>query len=301
MLVAARRQRRALHRFPLRGEGTLASAESRPVEVGRDLIGSLGRSSAVVGSPSRHRTSRTTPTRGYTPAGVDLVADGSQVGDVAAGPGRGPARVKEPAEADAMRRAARLSDEVFEQLAQERFTGAPSVTSPVDRVAPSTTPAREGLSFSSIVAAGTNGASPHAVPGERVIEPGTLVTIDMGCVVEGYCSDCTRTFATGELPTQLAEAYELCLQAQLDGLAGSARARTDAMSTRPSRVAIEAAGLGELYGHGLGHGVGLDVHEAPVLRPESADTLVAGKRRQRGAWRLPARASAACGSRISFL
>jgi Xaa-Pro aminopeptidase len=109
-----------------------------------------------------------------------------------------------------------------------------------------------------------------------MIEPGTLVTIDMGCIVDGYCSDCTRTFATGELPAALAEAYAVCLQAQLDGLA-AVRAGADGRDVdAASRVAVENAGLGARYGHGLGHGVGLDVHEAPVLRPESTDVLVAG-------------------------
>ena len=102
----------------------------------------------------------------------------------------------------------RLSDEVFAELAHSDSRVARSANSPGGSSRPSTTPVREGLSFSSIVAAGANGASPHADPGDRVIEAGTLVTVDMGCVVDGYCSDCTRTFATGELPTQLAEAYD---------------------------------------------------------------------------------------------
>src|SRR5262249_23030848 len=134
----------------------------------------------------------------------------------------------------------------------------------------------EGLSFSSIVASGENGASPHAGASDRVIDAGTLVTVDAGCVVDGYCSDCTRTFATGELPRELADAYALCLQAQLDGLSAVRAGAYGPDVDAASRVAIEAAGLGDRYGHGLGHGVGLDVHEAPVLRPESEDTLVAG-------------------------
>ena len=98
----------------------------------------------------------------------------------------------------------------------------------------------------------------------------------MGCVVDGYRSDCTRTFATGELPAQLEEAYGLVAQAQLDGLAAVRAGAFGPDVDAASRVAIAAAGLADAYGHGLGHGVGLDIHEAPKLRPESTDTLAVG-------------------------
>ena len=126
------------------------------------------------------------------------------------------------------------------------------------------------------MASGENGARPHARPGDAVIEEGTLVTVDIGCVVDGYCSDCTRTFATGHLPVRLAEAYELVAQAQLDGLAAVRAGATGRDVDAASRTAIAAAGLADAYGHGLGHGVGLEVHEAPGLRPESLDVLAAG-------------------------
>ena len=95
----------------------------------------------------------------------------------------------------------------------------------------------------------------------------------MGCIVDGYCSDCTRTFATGELPTQLAEAYELVSKAQLDGLAAVRAGASGVEVDAASRTAIAEAGLADAYGHGLGHGVGLEVHEAPTLRPESTSVL----------------------------
>ena len=100
--------------------------------------------------------------------------------------------------------------------------------------------------------------------------------VDAGCSVDGYASDCTRTFFTGDPVGRLRELYDLCLQAQLDALdavrPGAAGRDVDAAS----RVAIEAAGLGEKYGHGLGHGVGLDVHEEPSMRPESDAVLEPG-------------------------
>jgi Xaa-Pro aminopeptidase len=103
-----------------------------------------------------------------------------------------------------------------------------------------------------------------------------LVTVDAGCVVNGYCSDCTRTFAVGEVPDRLAELHALCLQAQLAGLAAVGPRVHGRDADAASRVPIEAAGLGEAYGHGLGHGVGLQIHEDPVLRPESTDVLEPG-------------------------
>jgi Xaa-Pro aminopeptidase len=209
-------------------------------------------------------------------AALELVPTGGRVGDIADGPVETLRRVKEPGEIEAIRRAAALSDEVFASLAEERFTGRTELELAWWIEVRFHDAGADGVAFPSIVAAGANGASPHAMPGDRVIEPGTLVTIDIGCTVDGYCSDCTRTFATGELPVELAEAYKLCLQAQLDGL-GAVRAGAHGRDVdAESRRAIAAAGLAESYGHGLGHGVGLEVHEAPVLRPESTDTLVAG-------------------------
>jgi Xaa-Pro aminopeptidase len=246
------------------------------VEVARDLVGSLGTLLAGrrVAFEAPHVSYDTY--RRLSSAGVELVASGSQVGDIAEGHVEDLRRIKEPGEVDAIRRAAAISDRVFAELARERFTGRTERELAWWIESAFHDAGAAGLAFSSIVAAGANGASPHAGPADRPIEAGTLVTIDIGCVVDGYCSDCTRTFATGVLPAQLAEAYELCLQAQLDGLAAVRAGAQGRDVDAASRAAIEAAGLGDRYGHGLGHGVGLDVHEAPVLRPETVDVLVSG-------------------------
>jgi Xaa-Pro aminopeptidase len=100
------------------------------------------------------------------------------------------------------------------------------------------------------------------------------VIVDAGAMVDGYCSDCTRTFATGDLPPSLADAYELCRRAQLDALAAIQPGVAHRAADAASRQAIEAAGLSEQYGHGAGHGVGLEVHEAPYLRQEAPEELV---------------------------
>jgi len=132
------------------------------------------------------------------------------------------------------------------------------------------------LAFDSIVASGANGALPHAHPTDHIVEPRTLVTVDWGVRVDGYCSDCTRTFSTGSPPDRLREAYDVCLAAQIsacDGIrAGITGVEADALAREP----IEAAGFGGNFGHGLGHGVGVQVHEAPRLSTESTDTLEVG-------------------------
>jgi len=184
--------------------------------------------------------------------------------------------VKDAGELDAIRRASAISDEVYALLSRERLVGRTEaeVAWWIERAFREH--GAEALSFGSIVASGENGARPHAGAGPAVIPAGTLVTVDMGCVVDGYCSDCTRTFATGEISSQLTEIYGLVLQAQLDGLGAVRPGASGVDVDAASRTAIAEAGLAEAYGHGLGHGVGMEIHEAPTLRPESTDTLGAG-------------------------
>ncbi len=133
-------------------------------------------------------------------------------------------------------------------------------------------------SFPSIVAAGAHGALPHAQPLPEPIPRDVLVTIDWGALHEGYCSDCTRTYGTGEaISEQAREIYELVLGAQERGLhavkAGLSGREVDAVA----RTVIEQAGHGEHFGHGLGHGVGMQIHEGPRLsRTAGEEPLRAG-------------------------
>jgi Xaa-Pro aminopeptidase len=128
-------------------------------------------------------------------------------------------------------------------------------------------------SFETIVAAGPHGALPHARPSERVIGERELVVIDWGAELDGYCSDCTRSVATGPLGDDARIVYDLVLRAQLAGLeavrAGAAGRDVDGVARR----IIGDGGYGERFGHGLGHGVGTDVHEAPRLSQRSEDVL----------------------------
>ena len=238
------------------------------VQTARDVIGALAAvlSGRRVGFEPAH----------VTYAGYERLAAGGIDLFPTNGPVEALRRVKEPSELAAIRRAAALSDEVYAALARERFTGRSERDLAWWIEQAFHAAGADALAFGSIVASGPNGASPHAEPSDRLIEAGTLVTVDAGCVVDGYCSDCTRTFATGELPAALAEAYALCLEGQLAGFAAVSPGASGRDVDATSRVAIDAAGLGERYGHGLGHGVGLEVHEAPTLRPESLDVLEAG-------------------------
>ncbi len=206
--------------------------------------------------------------RALVDAGVDVQPTSGEVEALRA--------VKDEAEIGIMRRASALSDEIFEALSNEQFTGRSEKELAwwVERSFREA--GAEGVSFEAIVAAGPTAASPPAVPGNAPIEPGVLVTIDAGCLLDGYCSDCTRTFAVGDVSEQLQELHALCLDAQLAGLAAVAAGVHGREADAASRTRIEDAGFGWAYGHGMGHGVGLQIHEAPTLRPESTDVLEAG-------------------------
>ena len=184
--------------------------------------------------------------------------------------------VKDDEEIAIMRRAGAISDETFDALSKERFTGR-TERELVWWVERSFREAgADGVSFPTVVAAGETATSPHAEPTDRVIAEGVLVIVDAGCMVDGYCSDCTRTFAIGDISERLGEIYALCLEAQLAGLAGVAPGAHGRKVDSAAREIIDGAGLGDAFGHGLGHGVGLQIHEAPVLRPESTDVLEPG-------------------------
>jgi Xaa-Pro aminopeptidase len=184
--------------------------------------------------------------------------------------------VKETGELDAIRRAAAATDEAFARLAEEPFVGRRERDVAWRMETLLHEAGGEELAFPIIVASGPTGGSPHAVPGDRVIEPGETVTIDAACRIGGYCSDCTRTFLTGELPDELQRAYDVTLEAQLAGLA-AVRAGADGVAVDGvARDVIDAAGFGERFGHGLGHGLGLEVHELPYLNVEYPSVLEPG-------------------------
>jgi Xaa-Pro aminopeptidase len=184
--------------------------------------------------------------------------------------------IKEPGEIAAIGAAAALVDEIYAWLAEQRLVGRTEREVALALEQEMRVRGAQGPSFPSIVAAAENGALPHAVPRDVAIPAGTLVTLDIGARLDGYCSDCTRTWATGELDDDLVELYGTVLDAQESALAavrpGPEGREVDAVA----RDLIAAAGHGEHFGHGLGHGVGLDVHEAPRLARTATGRLEAG-------------------------
>jgi len=118
-------------------------------------------------------------------------------------------------------------------------------------------------SFDPIVAAGANGSMPHAIPGDTVIEKGMFVTMDFGSLYKGYCSDMTRTVAVGEPTEEMRKVYNIVLQAQLAGIAAAKPGPDAGAPDVAAREVIDQAGYGEYFGHGFGHSLGLEIHEAP--------------------------------------
>jgi len=184
--------------------------------------------------------------------------------------------VKEPGEIERIRAAAELADGIYEWLLEQGIVGRTERELAVALEHEMRVRGADDPSFPSIVASGERGAFPHAVRTDETIPARTLVTFDLGARLDGYCSDCTRTWATGELPEDLAEAYALVQRAQAAGLAEVRPGPTGREVDAVARGIIEAAGHGEHFGHGLGHGVGLDVHEAPRLARTGGDPLEAG-------------------------
>jgi Xaa-Pro aminopeptidase len=184
--------------------------------------------------------------------------------------------VKDEGELRSIRAAAAVTNRVYERLAEEQFVGRPERELAWRAEVLFHELGGESIAFDVVVAAGANGAKPHADPGDTPIGAGQTVVIDAGCTIDGYSSDCTRTFATGALPDRLGRAYEVCLAAQEEALAAVRAGARGEDVDGVARRRIDGEGFGEAFGHGLGHGVGLLVHEDPRLAPESTHVLAAG-------------------------
>jgi Xaa-Pro aminopeptidase len=185
--------------------------------------------------------------------------------------------VKGRDEIAAMRRAGAVTDEALAAVVARGLVGRSERDVAWDLRAEYHRLGAEGEAFAAIVATGDHGAQAHALPGERIIRAGELVVIDTGARVDGYCSDITRTYAAGEPDGERRRVYDVVLAAQLAGLAavrGGAHGRDDVDAA--ARAVIDEAGFGERFGHGTGHGVGLEVHEAPSLGRTRGDRLEAG-------------------------
>lgn len=132
------------------------------------------------------------------------------------------------------------------------------------------------MSFDPIVVSGPNGSLPHGVPSEKKICSGEFVTMDFGCIYHGYCSDMTRTVAVGSVTEEMRKVYDTVLSAQLAGIAAARAGVTGKEVDGAARDIIAKAGYGEYFGHSFGHGVGVEIHEAPNASPMNEKPLPAG-------------------------
>jgi Xaa-Pro aminopeptidase len=202
------------------------------------------------------------------PEGVELVEAGGLVEELRA--------IKDPGEIEKIRVAARVADEAFRAVIEPGIAGrterevALALENEMRRLG------AEEPSFPSIIAAGAHGALPHAEPRDVEIPEDTLVVVDFGARVDGYCSDCTRTVATGEISDEARSVYDLVLRAQVEALAAVRPGPEGREIDEVARDIIGEAGHAAHFGHGLGHGVGLEVHEAPRLAKSGTTPLEAG-------------------------
>jgi Xaa-Pro aminopeptidase len=184
--------------------------------------------------------------------------------------------VKEPHELGRIREAAKLADAALDELIAAGLAGrterdlAFSLSEKMFRLG------AQRPSFDTIVATGAHAALPHASPRDVPVAEGELLLIDWGAELDGYCSDCTRTLAIGETGDAEREIYSLVLEAQLAGLQAVTGGADGRAVDAAARDVITGAGHGEQFGHGLGHGVGLAIHERPRLSQRSDSTLAAG-------------------------
>lgn len=184
--------------------------------------------------------------------------------------------IKDAEEVERIRAAAAMADGVFQWLVEFGFVGR-SELEVLRACEVRITELGAATSFPPIIAAGPNGAIPHAEPGDYTIAAGDLLTIDMGVQLDYYCSDCTRTYAVGEPSDRAREVYETVLAAQSASLlaveAGASCSAVDATG----RELITEAGYGPNFGHGTGHGVGMEIHEAPRVSQAATGDLRSGQ------------------------
>jgi Xaa-Pro aminopeptidase len=184
--------------------------------------------------------------------------------------------VKDADEIALIERAQAATDDAFDRVTQKLAEGVTELEVAFELEAAMRDAGSDALGFPTIVAFGENAAEPHHGPGDRPLAKGDVVKLDFGARVGGYHSDMTRTVAFGEPDPRIKEIHEVVLAAQE---AGSAAVRAGVLGGAPDRAArevIEDAGYGEQFGHSLGHGIGLEVHEGPSLRADCKDVLPEG-------------------------
>ena len=185
-------------------------------------------------------------------------------------------RVKEDWELDIMRQAQAIADKAFAQVCTRIKAGMTEKELQAELIYCLYKNGGEGLSFDPIVVSGPNTSLPHGVATDRVIRDGDFITMDFGVLYKGYCSDMTRTVAVGYVTDEMEKVYNTVLQAQLAGIAATRAGVKGKDVDAAARQVIADAGYGAFFGHGYGHSLGLEVHEAPNCNPSGETVMQAG-------------------------
>lgn len=184
--------------------------------------------------------------------------------------------VKDEGEIEKLARAEQIGDEAFSYILTQIKPGITELEIAAKLEYYMKSHRAQEKSFDTIAASGLHSAMPHAVPSEKVLEKGDFLTLDFGCKYQGYCSDMTRTVVIGKANEKQKEIYKIVLEAQEAALAGLRAGMTGAEGDALARKVIEEAGCGDYFGHGLGHSVGLEIHEKPALSPKDQTILRPG-------------------------
>jgi Xaa-Pro aminopeptidase len=183
---------------------------------------------------------------------------------------------KDPEELWLIERAQGITDEAFDRVTGKLVEGITERQVAFELELAMRQLGAERIAFDSIVAFGEQAAEPHHRPGDRPLRRGDVVKLDFGALVDGYHSDMTRTVAFGEPDHRIREVHQVVLRAHLAGIEAVRAGATGGEADRAARGVVQEAGFGDRFGHGLGHGVGLEIHEGPSLRREGEDVLPAG-------------------------
>lgn len=183
-------------------------------------------------------------------------------------------QIKDTQELESIARAEAIGDEAFSHIIGQLSVGMTEQEAAWEIETAMRRGGADGLSFETIAVFGERTAMPHAIPGKRKLQTNEFVVMDFGCIYEGYCSDMTRTVVVGQADKQQRKIYETVLQAQTKALSMVKAGLKACDVDEAARQVIADAGYGEYFGHGLGHSVGLYIHESPALAPKDETILV---------------------------
>ena len=187
-----------------------------------------------------------------------------------------PRQVKDKDEIKKIAEAERLSDEAFKYVLDKIKDGITEKNIAFELEFYMRRHGASALSFNTIAASGVRGAMPHGLASDKVIKNGELLTLDFGCVLDGYCSDMTRTIAVGSISDWQREIYDIVLKAQTAALKTVSAGKQCAEIDAAARKIITDADYGKNFGHALGHSVGIEIHENPNFSPKSKDIVEIG-------------------------